>query len=160
MIEQARIYLPDHLSQRTVEVLSDEVISHDGWDGDVNSHFVTLEGVGTAHVAEIRHASFADLVRLRQRGLDFTARPDSDESEASWMESLARMLESKMGPDGFAVVLPSDASANQDTQELLQGAATFADSKFDFSVRLIDSGEGFELPAGSYVLGQHYFGVK
>ena len=160
LIEQARIYLPDHLSQRTVEVLSDEVIPHDGWDGDVNSHFVTLEGVGAVHVAEVRHASFADLVRLRQRGLDFTARLDSDEPEASWLESLARMLESKIGPDVFAVVLPSGASANLDTQELLQGSATFADSKFDFSVRLIDSGEDFELPAGSYVLGQHYFGVK
>lgn len=160
LIDEARAYLPDHLVERTVDVWSEKVIPQEGWDGTVSSFSVEIDGLGTTFVSKIDGASYADMVKLRQLGLDFSARPDRDDKPASWLSSVSALMSAKAQDSDFVVVLPDDAQIPADDVERFTGRVLKGRGELSFSALILPKNSEYDLPAGSFVLGNTYFGVK
>lgn len=160
LVDEARIYLPDHLVERTVDVWSEKVIPEEGWDGTVSSFCVEIADVGTTFVSKIDSASYGDMVRLRQMGLEFSARLDRDEKPASWLSSVSTLMSVQAGDSDFVVILPRDAQIPGDGVERFIGRVLKEQEEINFSAFVLPKASKVDLPAGSYVLGNTYFGVK
>lgn len=160
LVDEARAYLPDHLVERTVDVWSEKVIPQEGWDGKASSFSVEIDGVGTTFVSKIDGASYVDMVKLRQMELDFSARPDRDDKPASWLSSVSALMSAKAEDSDYVVVLPDDAQVPADCVERFTGRVLTEREEMNFSALVLPKNTEYDLPAGSFVLGNTYFGVK
>lgn len=160
LVDEARAYLPDHLVERTVDVWSEKVIPQEGWDGKASSFSVEIDGVGTTFVSKIDGASYVDMVKLRQMELDFSARPDRDDKPESWLSSVSALMSAKAEDSDYVVVLPDDAQVPADCVERFTGRMLTEREEVNFSALVLPKNTEYDLPAGSFVLGNTYFGVK
>lgn len=154
LVDEARSYLPDHLVERTVDVWSEKVIPQEGWDGTVSSFSFEIDGLGTTFVSKIDGASYADMVKLRQLGLDFSARPDRNDKPASWLSSVSALMSAKAEDSDFVVVLPDDAQIPADGVERFTGRVLKERGEISFSALILPKipSTTFLLRASSWVI--------
>ncbi|MGV0362945.1 glycosyltransferase [Corynebacterium minutissimum] len=160
LVSEARTYLPDHLIERTVEVYSDEVIPQAGWDGTANSFSVEIEGVGKTFVGKISRATFSDMVKLRQLGIDFSARPEMGETPVSWLASVASLMSEKVSDTDYVVICRGEDCSLDNDFERFSGCIIKDGSQTAFTALVMPFDAEVEPPAGSFVLGPTYLGVK
>ncbi|GAA1184338.1 glycosyltransferase [Corynebacterium glaucum] len=94
MLEEARLFLPDHLAQRNLLLSSghDLDLPRSGWEGDLVVATIStgLDEAPDVPVQILKRASFDDMVRARKHGLNYTV--IGDEATAAAPNEIAAQI--------------------------------------------------------------------
>lgn len=110
LIEEVRPYLPDHLVNRNLRIVSIKPLSDQGWDGDPHRSEIVIDGMenSSVHIMYVIGATYTDMVRARSEELVFTAELEDEESPASYdLDRVARTAASAAamsGVDNYALI--------------------------------------------------------
>ena len=155
MMAQARPYLPDHLTTRTV--ITESALPKLDWSGQVASSVIeVLDGSRTPSdgdtiaVSLIYNASYNDMVALRQKGIEFEVSQTSSAPTEASFEALIGYILSALRDRGtqidYVLFVPkSDGHYS-----------SFAGTKAQVEEKM----SSLDTAAGAFVVGEKFFEVN
>lgn len=154
MMDQARPYLPDHLTTRTV--VTSSTLPSLVWDGQAASSTITVlddslssnEGSELA-VSLINDASYSDMASLRQAGIDFEVSETSPTATGATFEALI----------GCILTALQDQPTQIDYVLFVPNSEGHYDSFAGTKEQVAEKMSSLGSPAGSFVVGDDFFEV-